>query len=55
MQSVYPHEHVLVSQKEANPDLFSYDQAMNSEHRPEWIKASKKEFNSSQQLTTANN
>ena len=32
------------SKKEDNPDLFSYDQAMNSEHRNEWINAAAKEI-----------
>ena len=45
-QYILPHEHVLLSQKEANPDLFSYDQAMNSEHRSEWIEAAEKEIRS---------
>ena len=43
-QYILPHEHVLLSQKEANPDLFRYDQAMSSEHRSEWIKAAEKEI-----------
>ena len=40
-----PDYYVLIaSSKEANPDLFSYDQAMSSEHRSEWIKAAIKEI-----------
>ena len=40
-----PEYYVLMSSsKEANPDLFSYDEAMSSEHRSEWIKAAIKEI-----------
>ena len=45
-QSLLPFEHVLLTQKESNPDLFSYDQAMSSEHRDDWIKAAEKEIRS---------
>ena len=45
-----PDHYVFVSSKEANPDLFSYDQAMNGEHRHEWIKAAKKEVTALEKL-----
>ena len=42
---VTPDCHVMVSSsKENNPDLFSYDEAMSSEFRSEWIKAAIKEI-----------
>ena len=44
VQSLLPDHYVLISKKEADPDLFSYDQAMNSEHKFEWIKAAEKEI-----------
>ena len=45
-QSLLPFEHVMLSQKESNPDLFSYDQAMSSEHREKWMEAAEKEIRS---------
>ena len=44
VQSLLPDHYVLVSKKEADPDLFTYEQAMSSEHRLEWIKAAVKEI-----------
>ena len=42
---ITPDYYVMVSSaKEANPDLFSYDEAMASEHRSEWIEAAIKEI-----------
>ena len=54
VESNTPHLHavsfdyyaLLSSKKEADPDLFSFDQAMNSEHKPEWVKAAIKEIKS---------
>ena len=44
VQSLLPDHYVLVSKKESDPDLFTYEQAMSSEHRLEWIKAAVKEI-----------
>ena len=35
---------MVATSKENNPDIFSYDEAMRSEHRTEWIKAAIKEI-----------
>ena len=36
--------------KKVHPDLFSYEEAMNGEHRQEWIQAAKKEIESLEKL-----
>ena len=41
----FDHYVLLASKKEADPDLFSYEQAMSGEHRIEWIKAAIEEIN----------
>ena len=49
--SVTPDYYVLVSSsKENNPDIFSYDEAMSSEHRLEWIQAAIKEIEALEKL-----
>ena len=40
----FDHYVLLASKKEADPDLFSYEQAMSGEHRTEWIKAAIEEI-----------
>ena len=40
----FDHYVLLASKKEADPDLFSYEQAMSGEHRAEWIKAAIEEI-----------
>ena len=48
---VTPDYYVMVSAaKENNPDLFSFDEAMNSEHRSKWIEAAIKEITALQAL-----
>ena len=46
-----PDYHVMISSsKEANPDLFGYDEAMNSEHRSSWIQSAIKEITQLERL-----
>eukprot|EP01083_Nonionella_stella_P274358 931200_1 len=41
---------MAASKSQTNPDMFTYDQAMASEHRSEWIEAAKKEIDSLDKL-----
>ena len=44
------YEVLIASSKESNPDLFGYDEAMNSEHRSNWIQAAIKEITQLERL-----
>ena len=41
---------LLTSKAQSNPDLFDYSDAMNGEHRAEWIKSASKEICSLEEL-----
>ena len=45
---------LLSSKKEADPDIFSFDQATNSEHKAQWIKAAIEEIRSLESLNCWN-
>jgi hypothetical protein len=49
--NAYPDAEVLLTSKaQNNPDMFEYSEAMNGEHRKEWIEAATKEIRSLEEL-----